>query len=80
MELTGLVMTRPLPATTVPFSLKVDDEQMTNVAGLYAAGDFVSDLHQLALPWGRRAIAATAYITPRQINPIRDRLNAASLD
>ncbi|MDP2409411.1 MAG: NAD(P)/FAD-dependent oxidoreductase [Pseudolabrys sp.] len=38
----------------------VDDKQQTTVAGLYAAGDVVSDLHQLSVGAGHAAIAATA--------------------
>ena len=40
--------------------LKVDDKQQTTVAGLYAAGDVVSDLHQLCVAESHAAIAATA--------------------
>lgn len=40
-------------------NLKVDDRQRTSVAGLYAAGDVVSDLHQLSVATGHAAIAAT---------------------
>jgi thioredoxin reductase (NADPH) len=40
--------------------LKVDDRQRTSVDGLYAAGDVVSDLHQLSVAEGHAAIAATA--------------------
>ncbi|HEY0328448.1 MAG TPA: NAD(P)/FAD-dependent oxidoreductase [Rhodopseudomonas sp.] len=39
--------------------LKVDDHQCTTVDGLYAAGDVVSDLHQIAVGTGHAAIAAT---------------------
>jgi thioredoxin reductase (NADPH) len=39
--------------------LKVDEHQRTNVARLYAAGDVVSDLHQIAVGTGHAAIAAT---------------------
>jgi thioredoxin reductase (NADPH) len=38
----------------------VDDKQKTSVAGLYAAGDVVSDLHQISVATGHAAIAATA--------------------
>jgi thioredoxin reductase (NADPH) len=41
-------------------TLKVDDKQQTTVDGVYAAGDVVSDLHQLAVATGHAAIAATA--------------------
>lgn len=40
-------------------SLKVDEHQCTTVEGLYAAGDVVSDLHQIAVATGHAAIAAT---------------------
>jgi thioredoxin reductase (NADPH) len=39
--------------------LKVDEHQCTTVEGLYAAGDVVSDLHQIAVATGHAAIAAT---------------------
>ena len=41
-------------------NLHVDDHQQTTVPGLYAAGDVVSDLHQLSVASGHAAIAATA--------------------
>lgn len=37
----------------------VDEHQRTTVDGLYAAGDVVSDLHQIAVATGHAAIAAT---------------------
>jgi thioredoxin reductase (NADPH) len=40
--------------------LIVDDKQKTSVDGLYAAGDVVSDLHQISVATGHAAIAATA--------------------
>jgi thioredoxin reductase (NADPH) len=40
--------------------LKVDEKQRTTVDGLYAAGDVVSDLHQLCVAECHAAIAATA--------------------
>lgn len=40
--------------------LLVDDKQKTSVDGLYAAGDVVSDLHQISVGTGHAAIAATA--------------------
>ena len=40
--------------------IKVDEKQQTTIAGLYAAGDVVSDLHQLCVAEGHAAIAATA--------------------
>src|SRR5207248_1025507 len=41
-------------------TLHVDSKQRTGVAGLYAAGDVVSDLHQLSVAEAHAAIAATA--------------------
>jgi thioredoxin reductase (NADPH) len=38
----------------------VDDKQRTSVEGLYAAGDVVTDLHQISVATGHAAIAATA--------------------
>ena len=40
--------------------LAVDDKQQTTIAGIYAAGDVVSDLHQLVVAEGHAAVAATA--------------------
>jgi thioredoxin reductase (NADPH) len=40
--------------------LVVDDRQQTTVESLYAAGDVVSDLHQIVVAEGHAAIAATA--------------------
>lgn len=40
-------------------NLIVNDAQQTSVAGLYAAGDVVSDLHQISVAIGHAAIAAT---------------------
>lgn len=40
--------------------LIVDTTQRTSVRGLYAAGDVVSDLHQISVATGHAAIAATA--------------------
>jgi thioredoxin reductase (NADPH) len=39
--------------------LVVDENMQTTVPGLYAAGDVVSDLHQIAVATGHAAIAAT---------------------
>jgi thioredoxin reductase (NADPH) len=39
--------------------LEVDAHQRTTVDGVYAAGDVVSDLHQIAVATGHAAIAAT---------------------
>lgn len=46
-------------AVTDAGCLLVDAYQCTNIAGLYAAGDVVSDLHQIAVATGHAAIAAT---------------------
>lgn len=40
-------------------NLGVDDHQRTTIEGLYAAGDVVTDLHQLSVAFGHAAIAAT---------------------
>jgi thioredoxin reductase (NADPH) len=40
--------------------LKVDQHQQTTVPGLYAAGDLVQSLSQIAVAFGQAAIAATA--------------------
>jgi len=40
-------------------NLVVDDHQRTTVPGLYAAGDVVTDLHQLSVAFGHAAVAAT---------------------
>lgn len=40
--------------------LIVDAHQKTSIDGLYAAGDVVSDLHQISVATGHAAIAATA--------------------
>jgi thioredoxin reductase (NADPH) len=39
--------------------LKVNAKQQTSASGIYAAGDVVSDLHQLSVAEGHAAIAAT---------------------
>ncbi len=41
-------------------NLHVDEKQHTSVEGLYAAGDVVTDLHQISVATGHAAIAATA--------------------
>jgi thioredoxin reductase (NADPH) len=41
-------------------TLIVDAHQRTSVEGLYAIGDVVSDLHQIAVATGHAAVAATA--------------------
>jgi thioredoxin reductase (NADPH) len=45
--------------TTEVGCLKVDQYQRTTIKGLYAAGDVVSDLHQIAVATGHAAVAAT---------------------
>jgi thioredoxin reductase (NADPH) len=40
--------------------LEVDAKQQTSIEGIYAAGDVVSDLHQLSVAAGHAGIAATA--------------------
>jgi thioredoxin reductase (NADPH) len=45
--------------TTKVGCLLVDEHQRTTIKGLYAAGDVVSDLHQIAVATGHAAIAAT---------------------
>jgi thioredoxin reductase (NADPH) len=50
-------------------NLKVDDHNQTTIAGLYAAGDVVTDLHQLAVATGHAAIAATAIHNRLESNP-----------
>ena len=39
--------------------LEVDAHQQTSIEGLYALGDVVSDLHQIAVGTGQAAVAAT---------------------
>lgn len=39
---------------------QVDDRNRTNIPGVYAAGDVVSDLHQISVAIGHAAIAASA--------------------
>jgi thioredoxin reductase (NADPH) len=46
-------------AATEVGCLQVDEHQRTTVEGLYAAGDAVSDLHQISVATGHAAIAAT---------------------
>jgi thioredoxin reductase (NADPH) len=41
-------------------NLHVDDKQRTSVEGLFAAGDVVTDLHQISVATGHAAVAATA--------------------
>jgi len=49
--------------------LKVDEHQQTSVNGLYAAGDVVTDLHQLSVAIGHAAVAATAIHNRLPSNP-----------
>ena len=49
--------------------LKVDDHQQTSIEGLYAAGDVVTDLHQLSVAIGHAAVAATAIHNRLPSNP-----------
>jgi thioredoxin reductase (NADPH) len=50
-------------------NLKVDENQRTTADGLYAAGDVVSDLHQLSVAFGHAAIAATSIHNSLPLNP-----------
>lgn len=50
-------------------TLIVDEHQQTNVEGLYAIGDVVTDLHQIAVATGHAAIAATAIHNRLPRNP-----------
>jgi len=50
-------------------TLVVDDHQRTAVEGLYAAGDIVTDLHQLSVAFGHAAIAATDIHNRLPANP-----------
>jgi thioredoxin reductase (NADPH) len=50
-------------------NLVVDDHQRTTVEGLYAAGDVVTDLHQLSVAFGHAAIAATDIHNKLPSNP-----------
>jgi thioredoxin reductase (NADPH) len=45
--------------TTDVGCIKVDDHQRTTIDGLYAAGDVVSDFHQIAVATAHAAVAAT---------------------
>jgi thioredoxin reductase (NADPH) len=50
-------------------NLEVDDHQRTTIEGLYAAGDVVTDLHQLSVAFGHAAIAATDIHNKLPANP-----------
>ncbi len=41
-------------------ALEVDDDQMSSIQGLYAAGDVVSSLNQISVAVGHGGVAATA--------------------
>jgi thioredoxin reductase (NADPH) len=56
-------------ATTDGGCLEVDSHQRTSVEGLYAAGDVVSDLHQIAVATGHAAVAATHIHHCLPLNP-----------
>jgi thioredoxin reductase (NADPH) len=56
-------------ACTKDGNLFVDDHQRTTVEGLYAAGDVVTDLHQLSVAFGHAAIAATDIHNQLRANP-----------
>ena len=49
--------------------LKVDEHQQTSIKRLYAAGDVVTDLHQLSVAIGHAAVAATAIHNSLPSNP-----------
>jgi thioredoxin reductase (NADPH) len=51
------------------FNVIVDAQQRTSVECLYAAGDIVSDLHQLAVATGHAVIAATTIHNSLGRNP-----------
>jgi thioredoxin reductase (NADPH) len=56
-------------ASTDVGTLRVDEHQQTTVDGLYAIGDVVSDLHQIAVATGHAAIGATAIHSRLEENP-----------
>jgi thioredoxin reductase (NADPH) len=58
-EVRSTIATKLGAATAESGCLKVDEHQRTTVEGLYAAGDVVSDLHQISVATGHAAIAAT---------------------
>jgi thioredoxin reductase (NADPH) len=49
--------------------IHVDAHQLTNVSGLYAAGDVVTDLHQISVATAHAAIAATHIHNSLDPNP-----------
>lgn len=52
--------------------LVVDDHYSTTVPGLYAAGDVVSDVHQIAAAIGHAAVAATAIHNSLPLAPVEE--------
>jgi thioredoxin reductase (NADPH) len=62
--------------------LEVDSHQRTTVAGIYAAGDVVSDLHQITVATGHAAIAATQIhkSLPENFEGLQHRLPGSSRD
>jgi thioredoxin reductase (NADPH) len=50
-------------------TLRVNEHQQTSVSGLYAAGDVVSDLHQIVVATSHAAVAATAIHNRLPRNP-----------
>jgi thioredoxin reductase (NADPH) len=60
--------------------LEVDAHQRTTVDGVYAAGDVVSDLHQIAVATGHAAIAATHIhkSLPENYKSLRDAIDHAA--
>jgi thioredoxin reductase (NADPH) len=59
--------------------LIVDNKQQTTVPGIYAAGDVVSDLHQLVVAEGHAAIAATAIHNSLPLNLAESSNEASAL-
>jgi thioredoxin reductase (NADPH) len=58
-DVRSLAASRLGAALTDVGCLKVDEYLRTTIQGLYAAGDVVSDLHQISVATGHAAIAAT---------------------
>jgi thioredoxin reductase (NADPH) len=58
-EVRAMLVTALGAKTNETGNLIVNDAQLTSVKGIYAAGDVVSDLHQLSVGIGHAAIAAT---------------------
>ena len=55
--------------STAAGTLLVNEHQLTTVPNLYAAGDVVTDLHQLSVAFGHAAIAATDIHNQLPCNP-----------